>query len=780
MKQSGWVRTLLPITLAVLFFPALFLANSTAGAPTRGAEEDLRITITVEFDGLTHYFLHAEVDIYRITIEEKTFNSTELRSLYSIDPNNTSANLDVEMMNRILNLASYSFSGDEVVVTDLVLDTSSLQEGKDETIPVEYALEVSGGMNLSRFLDPATLEKLETGRTDIFILGMLMSGFEFTRTATLRAELGQYIQYRFPSEWNPLGYGFVDVILREPGMDPVQGYYTKTLDSSKGEFVDHFTFKLYSDHITSTSEEVIDGDLDIDWFRLDRMNISGNIGLGPLDKGRSDALDAIPQSMAVPDTLPPGFIRFAIGEGVIDEEDIADLEDQVSDEIESSLSNKFDGTEVRISSTMSIPGYTSPVTGEDLEIIISDSGMTMVAVRTTAPIELDILEGYDLDDVVGLLNGGLRITRMFEAITDDRLAATLTMPNNLIIAEETPLSTSDGRARYDYSGGFKVIGSELAPVYSDEKIAMEALIDLSSVRSHYISDMEIDVKMNGTISVHRIRYNPDEYDVTTELDYELDYLTSDLIRLLDRMGMVNRSEVEDKVRKEVVDLIDTLFDEEGREIAVTLVDGSMEFDGDPEDVNDEDPILIEVNAKGITAPLTGSGSSNSMGSKELRFLPPHLNPLIPVRTVTKTIDTSEIRGWENHLSIRFPSGSGVRAWMGDGSRDKISELEVKVIDGYPTLMVGPEDGTGDHITLELTVGTYFAFNNVSACFFSTLGALVLVILLIVLLIIRGIVRRKKKKAAEADDDASDEDTGAPEEKDTTNSRSEGAEEALKW
>ncbi|MGA1819509.1 MAG: hypothetical protein ACMUHU_00720 [Thermoplasmatota archaeon] len=780
MEQSGWVRTLLPIALAALVIPALFLSEDAGGAPTRGAEEDIRIVITVEFEGLTHYSLHAEVDIYRITIEGETYNSTALRGLYSLDPNTTADDLDVEMMNRILNLASYSFSGDQVLVTDLLLDASTLQEGKDDSMPVEYALEVAGEMNMSRFLDPAALAKLEEGRTDIFILGMLMSGFEFTRTATLRAELGQFIEYRFPSEWNPLGYGFVDVQLRETGVDPVQGYYVKTLDSSKGEFVDHFTFKLISDRAISVTEEVIEGDLEIDWYRLDRMNISGSVGLGALSKDRSDALDDLPQSMSVPGVLPPGFIRFAIGEGVMDGGDIAQIEEQVSGEMESSLSNKFDGSEVVLSSTMSIPQYTYPVTGGDLEAIISNPGKNLVAVMTTSPIELDILEGYELDDVIGLLNGGLRITRMFDAITDDRVSAALTMPGNLVLIEETPLSAVEGRSRYEYTGGFKVIGSDLAPVYSSEKIAMEALIDLSSVRSHYISDMEIDVRMNGTISVHRIRYNPDEYDVNTELDYELDYLTSDLIRLLDRMGMVNRSEIEDKVREEVVDLVDDLLDKEGREINVALVDASMEFDGDPRDVNDEDPIRVEVSASGITAPLTGSGSSNSMGNKELRFIPPHLDPLIPVRTVTKTIDTSEIRGWENHLTIRFPSGSGVRAWIGDGSRDKISELDVEVIDGYPTLMVTPDDGTGDHITLELTVGTYFAVNNVSACFFSTLGALILVMLLIVLLIVRGIVRRKRTKAAQAEEDGGGEENGGPKENGGNGSEKDGAEETLNW
>jgi len=210
------------------------------------------------------------------------------------------------------------------------------------------------------------------------------------------------------------------------------------------------------------------------------------------------------------------------------------------------------------------------------------------------------------------------------------------------------------------------------------------------------------------------------------------------------------------------------------------MEDSMNFDGDIENVNGEVPIMIDISASGTTAPLTGSGSSEYQRGPEMRFLPPHLDPLIPVRKVTKTIDTSEIRQWENHLNVRFPSGSGVRAWLGDGGDDKVSELDVKVINGYPTLVVDPEDGTGDHITLELTVGPYFAFNNVTACFFSTMGAFVLILLLIVLLIIRGIVRRKRKKAGEEEEGPTEGEGGSKEGSEGSEPDPMDKEETLKW
>ncbi|MGA1866650.1 MAG: hypothetical protein ACMUFK_04200 [Thermoplasmatota archaeon] len=709
----------------------------------RGAEEDLRITIEVEFEGMTHYLLHIDIEIHAITIDDETFEAEEIRDMYSSEPNETRDMLQKDIERRIENLTSFAFSGDDLTMLLSSVDTASFEEGTNVSSPVGYDMEVSGSVNLARYLDQDIVDRLDPERTDVFILGMLMSGFEFTRTVTLRAETGQKIDYLFPSKWDPFGDGGIEVVLSGTGSEPVDGYYMRSLDSWEGEFFDHFTFSLVADHVDMMAEEVIQGSIEVDWFELDSMNIGGWVSLGPLDPDRSENLDELPASMGLPATLSPGFIRFALGEGVFIEEDMGDLEEQISDEMEGSLSDKFDGAAVEIISEMRMDDYEKPVSSSDLSGVISNLSPNLVFVRSSSPVELDILEGYEREDLVGLLNGGLRIREEMESLTDDRISMNITLPDNLLFLNEQPILSGGGRNTYNYSGGFKTMGSELAPVFESEKVEMEAFMDLSDVKSHYISDMEINVELNGTISLYRIRFDPEDYDISTELDYELDYLTSDLIRLLDRMGIANRSEVENEVSQKVTSMISDLLDEEDRVITVSLSSPSMEFDGNVTDVDDESPILIDIMASGNTAPLAGNDASSSMNSREMRFLPPHIDPIIPVRTVTRTIDTREIRDWDSSIRVRFPSGSKIRAWMGDGNEDRVSELKVEVEDGYPTLYVTQEDGPGDRITLELTVGPYFAYNNVTVCFFSATGLFFLVILLIILLTVRGIVRRKR-------------------------------------
>ncbi|MBN1390487.1 MAG: hypothetical protein JXA22_07590 [Candidatus Thermoplasmatota archaeon] len=743
MEKSRPRRCLLILVLSSLVLPTFFTFLPAEAIPSRGTEEDIRITIGVEFVGMTHYHLHIDVDIRAITMDNETFDVEELRDHYSLQPDDTVIMLEDELRDRMEDLTSDSFNGDELLLELSSVETVSLEWDENVSTPVEYTMEISGEINISRYLDADIVANLDPGRLDIFILGMLMSGFEFTRTVTLRAGTGQVVDYLFPSGWDPLGDGQVQVILGASGSSPIDGYHVRSLDSKEGEFVDHFTFKLMADPDTMETEEVIEGAMEIDWFQLDSMDINGWIDLGPLSFDRSGALDGLPPSMNVPPTLSPGFIRFSFGEGVLSDEDLEDLERQVSDEVEGSLSNKFDGKDVNISSELVLEEYTEPVSGLTLVGILSNLSPNRVSVRTVSPIDLDILEEHTMDDVVGLLNGGLRIKREMEYMTDNRLSLTITLPEDLVFMDENPVSSSGNRNTYDYSGGYKTLGSDLAPVYDSERVEMDALIDLTNVRSLYVSDMEIDVEMNGSIYIHRIRFDPQDYDVRTDLDYELDYLTSDLIRILDRMGMVNRSDVEDEVREKVTNIVSGLLADDGREISVSLSEDSMEFDGDLSTVNDDLPISIEIKANGVTAPLAGNDASTSMSYMGSRFLPPHLEPMVPVRTITKTIDTRDIMDWDSHLRVRFPSGSGIRAWIGEGNEDRVSELEVKVDDGYPTLLVTPEDEAGDHITLELTVGTYFAFNNITACFFSATAVIILIILLIVILIIRRIIKRKR-------------------------------------
>jgi hypothetical protein len=279
--------------------------------------------------------------------------------------------------------------------------------------------------------------------------------------------------------------------------------------------------------------------------------------------------------------------------------------------------------------------------------------------------------------------------------------------------------------------------------------------------------MVIDVKMDASIKMHRVSFLPGDFDLETDLDYTLDQITSDLLRLLLKMGIIEVSDVEEEIEDEIMDLIEDLVDEDGSDFRISISNDTLVFDGNINEMDDISPVMIQITATGKTEPLTDNGGGSR--SLENRFIPFHLDPLIPVRGIERTIDTSAIEGWEPQMKVIFPSGFGVTAWAGENEDDRVKELEVANENGFPTLVIGPGDLSGDHILLELEIGPYFGYNNVTACFCSATGLVALVVLLIFVLIIRGIVKKRRK--------AGDDETADDGEEDGDN---DGDEETLSW
>ncbi|MGA1849154.1 MAG: hypothetical protein ACMUHB_07425 [Thermoplasmatota archaeon] len=754
-------------SVAMVITGAVCMMPGIDPAPTRAAGESIWITATVDFHGFTSYDVDIEMEIYSLNIEGELFNTTQMRAMYGSFPDNTTNMIINEINGRAMNLTSASFTGDEHVMVHGDLDAGSLDELLPGTDPITYNMLISGNVSLERFMSPAIMDRVDPGRVDVLISGMLLSGFESQRTVSLRADIGERVTYRIPDSIDPFGDGATGFYL-DSSSEPIDGYYEITVDGESGEFLEYFTFTLKGDGVLEPVEERINGEMMLDWFRLDRVGIRGELVVNSMAITRADAFDDLPSSMRVPGFISPGFVRFADVEGLLLDEDVQKIEDEASSEMEQSLRDTIQGSSFTVSAdlVLTTDGISKPADGEDLLYIISDADPLIIEVFTEEAMELDILEGYEHDDVMGLLNGGLKIRRELDQVTDDRLEVSMKLPDRLIMVGEEPIDKDGARSVYGYSGGFKEIGSELAEKYDGERIVLDAEIDLSNVDSHYLSDMVMNVDMDASILMHRIAVSPGDLDLETDLDYSIDHVSSDLLRLLLKMGIIEVEDVKQEIEEEILGLIEDLLDEERSDIQISISNESLGFDGNINEMDDGSPVIIDVRASGETEPLGNSGDgTNSLSN---RFIPFHLDPLIPVRGIEKTIDTSTIEGWDTQMKVIFPSGFGVTAWAGENENDRVRELDVTNENGYPTLNIEPGDLSGDHILLELEVGPYFGYNNVTACFCSATGIVALLVLLILVLIIRGIVK-KKRKAKEADiEDSGEEGDDHEEDEETMN------------
>jgi len=762
MKQRDLYRGSALTVVFLMIISGAAVSNADP-VPTRAVEESIWITATVDLNGFSSYIVEIDLEIFALTVGDETFNTTQMRALYGSFPDNTTDMIDNEIQGRAINLTSSSFTGDDHRVVQGELDVDSLDGSLSGNDPVSYHMLISGNVSMERFMSPALMERVDPERTDIFITGMLLSGFQFDRTVSLRANIGEKVTYRIPDTFDPLGDGVIPVRLVSSD-EAVNGYHEIKVDGGSGEFLKHFTFTMKAENEVEPVEERILGNILIDWFRLDRVGIRGELEILSMAITRTDAFDELPMSIRMPGFISPGFIRFADVEGVLLHEDVRMIEEEASAEMEQSLRGAIQGSGFTVSSELVLDtdAISHPGGGDEVTSIISNTEPLVINVETEEAMELDILEGYEHDDVMGLLHGGLRIRRELDQVTDDRLNVTIMLPENLIFTGHSPVEEVGFRNVYLYSGGIKEVGSRLAEHYEEERIALDAEIDLSDVSSRYLSDMEISVEMDAAINMHRIAYSPGDFELETDLDHSLDFISSDLLRLFLKMGIIEEEDVENEIRGEIDGLIEDLLDEEGYSVDIRISNDTLVFDGNINEMDDFTPVEIMIRAMGKTLPLGDTDSTSN--AYENRFIPFHLDPILPVRGIEKTIDTGAIEGWETNLKVIFPSGFGVSAWSGENENDRVKKLEIVQENGFPALVTGPGDLTGDHILLELEIGPYFAYNNVTACFCSATGLLALVVLLIVVLIIRGIARKRRKGSdggmdGEAKNDDSEPDVG---------------------
>ncbi|MFW3146462.1 MAG: hypothetical protein ACMUIE_06590 [Thermoplasmatota archaeon] len=748
----------------------MLIVSPAEGAPP-GAQERIWIAARAEFDDLLNYRINVTMQIFTVNLNGTMKNATDLRSMYQTDKEQILSSLDGELRGRTLDLITNSMGGDAISIASSSFDHSTFSISADEGDPVVQYSELTGKMDLSQIMDEETISSISQERYAYVASGLLIGGFHFSRTLTLRADPGQRVRYVFPTAIDAVGDGAVSLVLHSSGFDDKGGYYEVVVDSELGEFSRTFPFRVLCEEASIPSEESVEGGFTLDWYQLDKVDLTGNVHVESVQLSDVDRLQGLPGSMTPPNFVGSGFMGWAIAEGLLDEDDILEIEEMIAGEVEESISPSLEDQEMSVTADLDRTAVPDkPGSGDRLlEDLSTEAGLDF-DVSISQPVLMDVLDGYELLDVIDLLHGGFQIWRELEPVTDDRFDVVITLPEDLVFDGEEAVSVDSGRRTYQYPSGLMLISSAIAPGYSEESVLIRSRIDISDVRSHYFSDMEISLDSETALDIHVLKYDPEEFTFETELDYSIDFLNSDVIRLLVKMGIADISDIEGEIEEEIRDLLSDLVREEDLDISVELDQETLSYERD-DAMDDSTPILVSVAASGTAQGLDGSMTSSTMAGN--RFIPHHMDPLIKVRTVQKTVDLSSVGDWDMDIEVRFPSGVGIEAWMGNDSNDRAGKLEVVIEDSYPVLRIDSGTAEGDRVLLMIEIGPYFGFNNVTVCFVSGWSFLGLAVLLVAFIIIRGMVRRRKRQREE--EDSSEE--GEEGEEDDADQDSAGE---LKW
>ncbi len=745
MKGTVYSFAITVLIVLVACVPALNLGSENAvGIPTRAPGEEMTINVTVDFDGPLAMKVNVVIQIKSIVINSTLKTADDIRGMYANDPG-ISSMIEAILWGRALNLTKNTFQGDDFEVISGQFAYDSLDENiSTQGEPVIYTMKINGTTEITRFLDEEKANLLDEGREKIFISSLFVSGFVFQRTISLIALEGEVVNYRIPTSLDPIGDDIIELDIRSDSLDTKEGYYLVNVDGSLAYTKSYFTFEILEPEPISPVEESIEGDMLVDWNILNTIGIDGDARISSISTSRSDLLSSAPPSMTVPLFVPASLIRYAHVEGILTDTDIDDISDQLVDEVEHTLREALSDPDVQgvVDIDTGIEEMLKPGSGSELLAILSSDEPIVAEIGTVEDSTLDMLKDYEIEDIMGLLNGGLRIYHYLDPINDDRFSVQLKVPPHIMIMGDTQKSMDGDRRIYDHSHGRKLIGSDLATDITRESLSIYGTIDISQVRSMYVLDIEIDIKADITFGLGAMEFDSEELDLTTDLEYELNYLSSDMIRLLMEMGMVDRKDIEDKVEEDFAESMEDLLPDDDDSFTIDLVDNTLVFDGDRENMTGEDEIELKIVISGTISSEEVFKDKDEEGSQNA-ILPFHIDPILPVRRFERSIALDKAESWDIDLKISIPSGIGLKAWLGKGENSKVKELEVDTSEGYPTIHFDIRPGEADRVLVQVEVGGFLLVNNIGACFGCCLISLV-ILLLILLMIILKMARKKKK------------------------------------
>ena len=754
----------------VLLLSPFFAGNPGAdGVPTREAGEDLLIDVRLEFRDINLISSEISVSINTVYLDDELYSADEIREANEIN-NNISTLLDEEMDMRAWNAVDSIMSGDQISLADGEVDQESMEVNIENAgEPIIYRTSGTADIPIEDLVPGSWSDKMDQERIDFVFSSLMLGGFIYSEEINVTASEGEMVKVHIPTTFDPFDDGSVEITMNGD-LEVVDGYSILEADGRGGNETSTAVINVQFDDAVEPDGLSYSGGITLDWHSISSISVTGDVGITSFETERWSGSEDLPSKLTTPESIPSAVISSLYSEGVIEESDLGDISKAISDELEEEIESSLEDVEAIIEAeidTGSLPS-TPPTEGSDLMEVFSHGHDLEVLFGSVEDIDLNLSEEYTDDEIMGLLNGGISIEHAFDPFDQDDLEVTIRAPEWIILQGEEILDNADGRRLYAYTSGTKTVSSTLAPNYEGENVSLSGEIDLSEVKSHYFSDAEIDVKADLEISLYHMDFDPSSYDFKTDLDYSIDYLNSDLLRLLADLGIIQWSEVEDEAREIILSTLEDLIEPTREELTVELYEDTLAFDDDYYDITGNDPLRMIVGLSSRMEAKDGLEASYRMDDKGFKnaIVPIHFDPVIPVYTVERSLNLGEATGWELDLQIKFPSGVGVRGWLGEGDDHQKVELEKEVVNGYPVIYLKQGDVEGDHLYMEIQFGPYFAGNNVTICF-SSIVILILVVFLIFLLAIIKMIRKKKAASGEGDEEEEEDKPGSEEEENWT-------------
>lgn len=440
---------------------------------------------------------------------------------------------------------------------------------------------------------------------------------------------------------------------------------------------------------------------------------------------------ALPSSVTLPFVSATG-VRNLKAAGAIKAGDLASSEADLLNAVRSALAGSLgEGVEVH-------GGF------DDASLAAGATGPVRFRALATGGYPVPAAEGKSLDSLFRV--GGSIVVEFTLSTDEDRLTTfSITVPEGLEFADPSADGAADGnrvewtvdnrgsKSKRETPVSVRVHDAE-APGFSEEEASLNVVIDLKDVDVSVakaaggdFGRLLVDVTVEGNLGVLRV---PDEFAASMPDGLDLQYLSSDAIRVLYRDGLITEEQLADLDARLLADMQQKIGEALG---STAPVNGGLDRATlDPSLVSDplsgDVPIVFRASLS-VAKALSGGGE-------------PQATAAVALYTVQQAFDLPRVQGLDTTYKVILPKGLAVvdaSATSGDVERGTTD-------DGREFFTVRPQsDEQPAHATVAMAVTPSF----VVAKFWPVLLGAVLLLVLVIGGPIVGfvMVRRRRRRAA---------------------------------
>jgi hypothetical protein len=221
---------------------------------------------------------------------------------------------------------------------------------------------------------------------------------------------------------------------------------------------------------------------------------------------------------------------------------------------------------------------------------------------TGSAVDANIFGNTSITAIKGLLNAGGKARLDLSLTSTLGYDYTLAMTSGYSLAGKTKLDTGiDGVNTYELTSkqtSNLVVVSEDTVKYSSSKANITVEIDIHEVDILSFSDFLASVRIDAQGALNYIKNERgSEFDKALPKEVTMDYYNSDALRLMYTEGLLDLGEIEDSLYLIIKENISKLL-EEKLKMRVSFNEELLNFDGDIEHMDGNDPVPFRIRANG--------------------------------------------------------------------------------------------------------------------------------------------------------------------------------------